>query len=171
MGTPSARPPKGTEPKQPDGIPEENKAGFFPLLERVRRRPGMYCDPENQPLSTLETMFHGYQSALADHDVPEDGRGFTLAFPKYLRLRYGWSTSCGWAVAIRDHLRPGDDELSRFFALADEFRAISDQIGADFTTIAGALDSVSLGEGGTRRMSRVMLAKRVRVCLRQGEPT
>lgn len=140
--------------KSPERLQLLQSSGLWGLLEQVRLRPGMYCDPSHKPLSTLETMLWGYSRALSDHGTPDEGCGFNEAFRAYLLVRFRWSTSCGWAFAIRDHLETGENELTKFFALVDEFKSVVDQVPKSLGAITERLDALSLGEGGSRRRSR-----------------
>ncbi len=136
--------------------------GLWSLLERVRQRSGMYCDPKNRPLVTLETLLCGYEAALADYDVLDEGNGFSAAFRLYLLVRFGWSTACGWAVAIRDHLKAGEDELARFFELVDEFREVVAEVSLDLVTVGARLDDISLRVNGVRRRRRDWVVEQLR---------
>lgn len=139
-------------------MPERLKApqskGLWGLLEQVRLRPGMYCDPGNKPLTTLETMLWGYSAALADHHVPDDGGDFNEAFRAYLDVRFGWSLACGWAFAIRDHLGTTEDELTKFFVLIDEFKSVVDRVPESLSTVTERLRAISLRCAVSRRRRR-----------------
>ena len=135
----------------PKRLRTESSPGLWDLLERVRQRPGMYCDPANQPLAALETMLSGYEAALEDHNVPDEGRGFNAAFRSYLLVRFGWSTSCGWAAAIREHLEDGEDELGRLFGLADELRSVAEAVSEDLDAIGARLEDIYRRHGIRRR--------------------
>ena len=38
-------------------------------------------------------------------------------------VSHGWSMSCGWAHAMREHVHEGE-QLARFFAFIDEYRQL-----------------------------------------------
>lgn len=107
-------------------------------------------------------MLCGYTAALADHRVPDDGLGFNEALRGYLLVRFGWSASCGWAVAIRDHLAAGEDELSKFFILVDEFKSVTDQVPGNLLSIAERLHAISIDTGSLRRRRRDWVLKQLR---------
>lgn len=122
----------------------------------------MYCDPGNRPLSILETMVGGYEIALADHDIADEGRGFNGSLRAYLRVRFGWSTSCGWAAAIQEHLKESEDELGTFFTLVDELRSVVDEVSEDLDTIGARLIELSRRVDGFHRRRRDWIVTQLR---------
>jgi hypothetical protein len=107
-------------------------------------------------------MLGGYTAALDDHQVPDGGRGFNEALRAYLLFRFGWSTCAGWAHAIRDHLKRGEDELAKFFTVVGEFK---DDLGSapdDLRVVAARLDALTFGEDGIRRRRRAAVVKELR---------
>lgn len=147
--------------KQPERLSSPQPAGLWGLVEEVRKRPGMYCDPASKPLTTLETMLGGYTAALKDHRIPDGGRGFNEAFRAYLLLCFGWSTCDGWALAVRDHLKDGEDELAKFFTILGQFKSdIGDD--ADLEDVAARLDALALHADGVRRRPREWVVKQIR---------
>lgn len=147
--------PPGTWEKldQPEPV-RHPLVGLWGLLDRIRRRPGMYCDPASQPLTTLQSTLWGYEAAIDEHRVPDEGRGFNKAFSWYLEVRFGWSTSCGWARAIREHLRADEEELSKFFQLVDEFCGVVEEVADDLRTVSLRLEAISRRMEGFRRRRR-----------------
>jgi hypothetical protein len=133
---------------RPERLSSSQSTGFWALLEEVRKRPGMYCDPATKPLTTLETMLWGYTAALDDHRIPDSGRGFNEAFRAYLQVRFGWSTCSGWGLAIRDHLKTGEEELAKFFTVLGEFKSDLGHTPDDLRVVAGRLDALTLGADG-----------------------
>ena len=101
-------------------MPARKSRDIYEFFERVRQRPGMYF--RRKSLRELETMCHGYASALHNHKIQEPGVGFSAAFNDYLYKRFGWSTCQGWARAIQDHSRNSSQAFDRFFVLLDEFK-------------------------------------------------
>jgi hypothetical protein len=90
-------------------------------LDQVLLRPAISIG--NGSLRDPQNILIGYAIALAVHGVDEP---FTLSpggpFAEWLRARRGWSMSCGWADAIERH-GGGEDSLTVFFRLWDEYRA------------------------------------------------
>lgn len=147
----------------PDSVPiAESPRGLWHLLEQVRARPGMWCGPANRPLSTLQAMVFGYEAALADHHVQDDGRGLHRALQAYLLVRFGWSTACGWADAIRRHLRDSEDELGKFFGIVDELRDVAKAVPADLPVVGARLDDLSRRLDGFRRRRREWIVTQLR---------
>ncbi|MCP3142703.1 hypothetical protein [Pyxidicoccus xibeiensis] len=99
---------------------------LFEWLDEVRRRPSMYF----ATLRDLQMLVDGYSTALWVHSVDE---GFALDsrhFGAWLRLRRGWSLSCGWAAAVTSNSRSEADAAQTFFALLDEFRELRPTVRA-----------------------------------------
>lgn len=141
---------------------EESSGGSGIFSSWFDTRPGMYCDPTNHPLSTLDTMLCGYDIALGDHHVSDEGRGFNGALRAYLLVRFGWSTACGWADAIRQHLRDGEDELSKFFTLVDELKTVAEDVSEDLHAIGARLGDLSRRLNGFRWRRRDWIVTQLR---------
>ncbi len=97
---------------------------LYQFLQVIRARPGLYV--LDQSLQQLETMLHGYCSALDVHDVDEFGVGFNARFRRHLRHRFSWSTSAGWAAAIVEHSENQSDAFGHFYRLLDDFKRVRD---------------------------------------------
>jgi len=138
------------------------KVGMFDLLDRIRKRPSMYCVVDREPLETIETMLSGYEQAVAMHRVEDPGDSFNAALRYYILVRFGWSTCAGWNVAIRDHLRSGQSELDRFFEIVDELLTVRNELGLELSELARRLDGMSLGLDGYRRRRRAWVVERLR---------
>ncbi len=98
---------------------------IFTWLESVRARPEM-CLREGVELADLETMVHGYYAGLSVHGLIEDVPQLTSHFRTWLYCKTRWSTSCGWAYAIREHAQ-GKHPLEVFFKYCDEYRRLVPQ--------------------------------------------
>ena len=73
-------------------------------------------------LDQLESILFGYQSALRVHSIDE--RSPCIGhFREWLEYETGWSVSCGWAFAIRDHV-PAEYRTARFFEFIRRFEAL-----------------------------------------------
>jgi hypothetical protein len=83
----------------------------------------MYVGAVRHPLHEIETLTHGYYSALHVHGIVELVPEMTHHFSTWLYATRGWSIQCGWAHAIRTHAcaRP---QLDVFFDLVDEYRTL-----------------------------------------------
>lgn len=106
---------------------EKQARNVFDWLEGVRQRPFMYIRDETD-VRTLESMLHGYGSALDVHQVDELVPQFDHAFLCWLRIRYRWSTSLGWAEAVLRATRPEQRPLDLFFEVVDEYRKVSPRV-------------------------------------------
>ena len=76
-------------------------------------------------LEVLETYVWGYLTALSEHHidegVPLPGRDFST----WIRMHNKrWEMACGWARAIKEHLRANEKPLDRFFELLDAYRQL-----------------------------------------------
>jgi hypothetical protein len=82
----------------------------------------MYLGETSKPLEDLQTLIGGYYAALSVHGLVEDVPSMAH-FSTWLRLKTGWSMSCGWAYAIAEHSKP-DTALAAFFSLVEQFRTL-----------------------------------------------
>jgi len=99
----------------------------FDLLDQIKQRPGMYLgssDSERgKQLRNLEFLLHGYSMALGCHQIRERVSDFPREFIYYLHGRFGWSTACGPAAAVRDACNTDGEAWEMFWQLVAEFRA------------------------------------------------
>jgi len=99
----------------------------FDLLDQIKQRPGMYVGSSDsqrgEQLRNLELLLHGYSMALGCHQIREPVSDFPREFSHYLRGRFGWSTACGPAAAVRDASDTDDEAWEMFWRLVAEFRA------------------------------------------------
>jgi hypothetical protein len=97
---------------------------IFTWLDHVRRRPTMFIGPwrDAASLQRLETLVHGYTTALHVHGIVEPCPDL-CQFPCWLLHNTGWSMSCGWAHAIATHSTSGT-ALDTFFDHIDHFRKL-----------------------------------------------
>jgi hypothetical protein len=88
------------------------------LRDNIQLRPGMWV----RSLKELEIMLHGYGVALQVHRVTEP-HPFSIngKFSEWLRKRFGWGMSLGWAYAI-EKCAKDEAPLDMFFRLAEEYR-------------------------------------------------
>ncbi len=68
-------------------------------------------------------MMVGYAEALTVHAIDEQVPPIAH-FSGWLHHRTGWSMSCGWGYAIKEHVAP-EERTERFFEFLDEFRALT----------------------------------------------
>jgi hypothetical protein len=101
--------------------PERPSHDLYDHLVAIQRRPLIYL--RDLSLDELERVCHGYVMALRAHGIEEFGSDFDERFDDFLRRRYEWDTSRGWAPAIRDQCPSDQDAFHRFFELLEEFRA------------------------------------------------
>jgi len=94
----------------------------FGWLDEIQQRPGMYLGATSKPLEDLQTLVHGYYSALSVHGLIENVPSM-LHFSTWLYDRTRWSVSCGWAHAIASHSEH-QSALGTFFSLISEFRTL-----------------------------------------------
>ena len=110
----------------------------FDFLKQVEQRPGMFFTQLDQ----LESVLFGYQSALRVHSIDERGP-YIGHFREWLEYETGWSLSCGWASAIRDHV-PAEERTARFFEFIWRFieDALAAAKGRDSVVIGGLVVSI-----------------------------
>ena len=102
---------------------EAHPLHVFDWLDRVRARPGMYVG-DATAVRDLESLVHGYYSALHVHGLVEPVPSMDRHFSTWLRIRRKWSLSCGWGLAIEEHSKPGQ-ALINFFRLTDQYRRLA----------------------------------------------
>lgn len=100
---------------------------IFDLLDQIKRRPSMYVggsdSQRGEQLRNLELLLHGYSMALSGHQIQERVNDFPREFSTYLHARFGWSTACGPAAAVRDASSTDNEAWEMFWRLAAEFQA------------------------------------------------
>ena len=75
-------------------------------------------------LRDLETLVWGYHSALRVHHLDEGVPEMSRHFSSWLHLRKRWSLSQGWARAIEEHAKEGQEPLDVFFQLVEKYRTL-----------------------------------------------
>lgn len=83
---------------------------------------GEDAEHRREQLSNVELMMAGYEMALDVHGIEEPGRALSSGFMSYLRETRGWSASCGFLGAIREHSGNADEAWNMFWDLLDEYR-------------------------------------------------
>ena len=108
---------------QPDNV--------FEWLDLVRERRSMYA----QSLAELESMIHGYYSALDVHQITESVPSMKQGqFGVWLRVETGWSLSAGWAYVIEQNKETDVDGIfQQFFSFVDRYRVIQPTVIATVT--------------------------------------
>ena len=86
----------------------------------------------NNDLRELESMIWGYYAALSVHRIVENVPEMTGHFSSWLRYRYDWSLSAGWAFAITDYMK-NENLLDAFFRLVDDYRVLRPVVRASVT--------------------------------------
>ena len=94
----------------------------YGYLAAIQKRPSMYIGDES--LHELQDLILGYYAALYTHGIDEGVPELSSHFDSWLRLRTGWSLSCGWARAIVDNSETRRSPLEVFFELVDVYRQL-----------------------------------------------
>ncbi|ANM29357.1 hypothetical protein ABI59_06770 [Acidobacteria bacterium Mor1] len=104
----------------------------FDLLDRVRARPHMFV--RQGRLEELEAMLWGFEYALLTRGIVNPLPSMMQSgFSQWLRLKYRWSLSAGWAYAIQAHAAPGQSSIDLFFELFAQYRELSKTVELELT--------------------------------------
>jgi hypothetical protein len=105
-----------------DETAQHDRKNVYAYLAAIRARPSMYV--REKSLSDVEALVLGYYGALSIHGIDEGVPEVASHFARWLRHRFNWSLSCGWAYAITENSSAGQ-ALDRFFELLDEYGALT----------------------------------------------
>jgi hypothetical protein len=103
---------------------------MHPLLESIRKHPGMYLGPNKASLAALCAFFTGYQCGYwagspKPHapSVPADSCLLPEDFDQFVAQRLGerWPTGKSMWSFIREHTETEKEAFELFFRLVDEY--------------------------------------------------
>jgi len=110
---------------------DDERRTVYQHLKRMQPRLEMYLGTRS--IKRLEAYLHGYEAALSVHGIEEEGAPSFAQFPSWLELSLRIGVSRGWARALLDYCGDEEKALARFFALAEEFGALSSVPGETLT--------------------------------------
>ena len=100
--------------------PIHDGKNIYSWLDQVQQRPGMYA----QGLATLSFQISGYYAALHSYGIVEAVPAMHHHFNRWVYIRTGWCTACGWADAIESRFSGFEAQLNEFFRLVEEYRRL-----------------------------------------------
>ena len=109
--------------KENNVIQQMEYKNVYELLELIKQRPDEYL--RDKSLFDLEICLRGYMACLHAHKIIEnyDFKKFdNSGFAKWLKQKYGWHWSMGWANAIVEHSEDNDDAFKRFYNLLELYK-------------------------------------------------
>ena len=87
-------------------------------------------------ITELQSLVHGYYSALSTHHIIEDVPAMTQGhFGVWLRDTTGWSMSAGWGRAFDREADTDINIFAYFFSFVDEYRTLAPTITARVTLL------------------------------------
>ncbi len=95
---------------------------IFELIDNIKQRKSMFISPKGD-IRELETLLHGYIACQSVHGIIEKNVPYFKHFSDWLRYKYDWGLSYGWAHVLLD--KYGDNSFSEFFKLAAQFRRLN----------------------------------------------
>ncbi|NTX33910.1 hypothetical protein HUA78_05630 [Myxococcus sp. CA033] len=100
-------------------------ASIFDMLRLVEKSPEIYLtyleEERGLQLRSLMVLITGYTEAVRAHGIKEPFIDFNGEFARYLRTRFGWSTSGGAIGAIIGESPTADAAWERFWPLLWEY--------------------------------------------------
>jgi len=94
---------------------------IFELLERIRKRPGMYLST-NHSIGRLQSFLDGYYFAKIAFNIPPSEQDVQWSlFKEWLYRKYSIRSSQSWAQIILFFSNDECEAMGQFFELLDEF--------------------------------------------------
>jgi len=95
----------------------------YDYLDAIRKRPDMFFSEDEDRLTSIEILLHGYYAALSFHNiiegVPELNRS---NFADWLYRKTGIGGALGWAHIINELHSDPQDAFDSFFEYLEEYR-------------------------------------------------
>ena len=98
------------------------RKNIFDLINIIKDRTSMFIPDKS--IKSLSTYLAGYESCLELHSIAEKGVPLFKHFGEWLKTKFNWNLSYGWAQAITENTEEQQVPLQKFYSLVNEFRKL-----------------------------------------------
>ena len=102
------------------------RKNIFDLINIIKERTSMFIPDKS--IKSLSTYLAGYESCLELHSIDEKGVPLFKHFGEWLKTKFNWNLSYGWAHAITENIEKQQDPLQRFYSVVNEFRKLRPEV-------------------------------------------
>ena len=102
------------------------RKNIFDLINIIKERTSMFIPDKS--IKSLFTYLAGYDSCLELHSIVEKGVPLFKHFGEWLKIKFKWNLSYGWAHAITENIEKQQDPLKKFYFFVNEFRKLQPEI-------------------------------------------
>ncbi len=111
------------------------RKNIFDLIDRIKERTSMFIPDKS--IRSLSMFLAGYDSCLELHSIVEVRVPLFKHFGEWLKMKFNWNLSYGWAHAITENVDRNQDPLNKFLSFVSEFRKLQPEV---VSTIQGKID-------------------------------
>ena len=95
----------------------------YDYLEEIQKRPDMFFSEDEDRLTSIEILLHGYYAALSSHNIIEDVPELNKSkFADWLYRKTGIGGALGWAHIINELHPDPEDAFEAFFKYLEVYR-------------------------------------------------
>ena len=98
------------------------RKNIFDLIDIIKEHISMFIPDKS--IKSLSTYLAGYESCLKLHSIVEKGVPLFKHFGEWLKTKFDWNLSYGWAHAITENTEEQQVPLQKFYSLVNEFRKL-----------------------------------------------
>jgi len=102
------------------------RKNIFDLIDIIKERTSMFIP--DRSIKSLFTYLTGYDSCLELHSIVEKGVPLFKHFGEWLKMKFNWNLSYGWAHAITENIEKQQDPLKKFYFFVNEFRKLQPEV-------------------------------------------
>jgi hypothetical protein len=102
------------------------RKNIFDLIDIIKERTSMFIPDKS--INSLSTYLAGYDSCLELHSIVEKGVPLFKHFGEWLKIKFNWNLSYGWAQAIAENIEKQQDPLKKFYSFVNEFRKLQPKV-------------------------------------------
>ncbi|KKK41879.1 MAG: hypothetical protein Lokiarch_39300 [Candidatus Lokiarchaeum sp. GC14_75] len=118
------------------------RKNIFDLIDIIKERTSMFIPDKS--INSLSTYLAGYDSCLELHSIVEKGVPLFKHFGEWLKIKFNWNLSYGWAQAIAENIEKQQDPLKKFYSFVNEFRKLQPEVVSTIQENADEHPSLSL---------------------------